>query len=152
MIDSYEPLGVTVPLMNMLLGEVVFGGLGTGLQSMLMLTLVGVLLGGLMVGRTPEYLGQSDHPFGSETAGVVRAINPFRSFSSLQLGDQHRHGPGRARHQYGAACFDGSGVRLRLQYGEQRDDHGRLECQQRLLQYDHGLGDVGPLWLGRSWL
>ncbi len=94
--------------------------------------------------------GQSDHPFGSEAAGVVRAVNSVRSFNSVQLGDQHRHGPGRARHQYGAACFDGSGVRLRLQYGQQRDDHGRPKRQQRLLQYDHGLGDVGrTLWLGR---
>jgi potassium-transporting ATPase potassium-binding subunit len=56
--DSYRPLGVLVPLVNMLLGEVVFGGLGTGLYSMLMIALVAVFLGGLMVGRTPEYLGK----------------------------------------------------------------------------------------------
>jgi potassium-transporting ATPase potassium-binding subunit len=48
-----------VPLVNMLLGEVVFGGLGTGIYSMLMAALVGVFLGGLMVGRTPEYLGKT---------------------------------------------------------------------------------------------
>src|ERR1700733_8235762 len=58
MLDSYRPLGVLVPLLNMLLGEVVFGGLGTGLYSMLMIALVAVFLGGLMVGRTPEYLGK----------------------------------------------------------------------------------------------
>jgi K+-transporting ATPase ATPase A chain len=56
--DSYQPLGVFVLLVNMLLGEVVFGGLGTGLYSMLMIALVAVFLGGLMVGRTPEYLGK----------------------------------------------------------------------------------------------
>jgi potassium-transporting ATPase potassium-binding subunit len=56
--DSYRPLGVLVPLVNMLLGEVVFGGLGTGLYSMVMIALVAVFLGGLMVGRTPEYLGK----------------------------------------------------------------------------------------------
>jgi K+-transporting ATPase ATPase A chain len=55
---SYQPVGVLVPLMNMLLGEVVFGGLGTGLYSMIMIALVAVFLGGLMVGRTPEYLGK----------------------------------------------------------------------------------------------
>jgi K+-transporting ATPase ATPase A chain len=55
---SYRPLGVLVPLVNMLLGEVVFGGLGTGLYSMVMIALVGVFLGGLMIGRTPEYLGK----------------------------------------------------------------------------------------------
>ena len=56
--DSYQPLGVLVPLVNMLLGEVVFGGLGTGLYSMVMIALVAVFLGGLMIGRTPEYLGK----------------------------------------------------------------------------------------------
>jgi K+-transporting ATPase ATPase A chain len=55
---SYQPLGVLVPLLNMLLGEVVFGGLGTGLYSMVMIALMAVFLGGLMVGRTPEYLGK----------------------------------------------------------------------------------------------
>jgi K+-transporting ATPase ATPase A chain len=59
MLDSYRPLGVLVPLVNLLLGEVVFGGLGTGLYSMVMIALVGVFLGGLMVGRTPEYLGKT---------------------------------------------------------------------------------------------
>jgi K+-transporting ATPase ATPase A chain len=57
--DSFQPLGVLVPLVNMLLGEVVFGGLGTGLYSLLMVALVGVFMGGLMIGRTPEYLGKT---------------------------------------------------------------------------------------------
>ena len=56
--DSYRPVGVLVPLVNMLLGEVIFGGLGTGLASMIMIALVAVFLGGLMIGRTPEYLGK----------------------------------------------------------------------------------------------
>jgi potassium-transporting ATPase potassium-binding subunit len=56
--DSYQPAGVLAPLVNMLLGEVIFGGLGTGLFSMVMIALVAVFLGGLMVGRTPEYLGK----------------------------------------------------------------------------------------------
>ncbi len=55
---SYQPMGVLVLLANMLLGEVVFGGLGTGLYSIVMVALVGVFMGGLMVGRTPEYLGK----------------------------------------------------------------------------------------------
>jgi len=56
--DSFQPLGVLVLLIFMLLGEVVFGGLGTGVYSIVMAALVGVFLGGLMVGRTPEYLGK----------------------------------------------------------------------------------------------
>ena len=58
MYSSYQPMGVLALLVNMLLGEVVFGGLGTGLYGMLMIALVAVFLGGLMVGRTPEYLGK----------------------------------------------------------------------------------------------
>src|SRR6202521_2105932 len=60
--DSYQPLGVLVPLANMLLGEVVFGGLGTGLYGMVMIALMAVFLGGLMIGRTPEYLGKKITP------------------------------------------------------------------------------------------
>jgi K+-transporting ATPase ATPase A chain len=56
--DSFQPLGVLVPLVFMLLGEVVFGGLGAGVYSIVMVALVGVFLGGLMIGRTPEYLGK----------------------------------------------------------------------------------------------
>jgi len=56
--DSYQPMGVMVLLVNMLLGELVFGGLGTGLYSMVMTALIAVFLGGLMVGRTPAYLGK----------------------------------------------------------------------------------------------
>jgi len=56
--DSYQPLGVLVPLVNMLLGEVIFGGLGSGLCGIILIALVAVFLGGLMIGRTPEYLGK----------------------------------------------------------------------------------------------
>jgi K+-transporting ATPase ATPase A chain len=60
--DSYTPLGGAVPLVNMLLGEIVFGGLGTGLYSIILIALIGLLLAGLMVGRTPEYLGRKIRP------------------------------------------------------------------------------------------
>src|SRR5208283_1732869 len=56
--DSYQPVGVLVLLVNLLLGEVIFGGLGTGLYCIIMIALVAVFLGGLMIGRTPEYLGK----------------------------------------------------------------------------------------------
>jgi len=56
--DSYTPLGGFVLLVNMLLGEIVFGGLGTGLYSIILTALIGVFITGLMIGRTPEYLGK----------------------------------------------------------------------------------------------
>ena len=54
--DSYTPIGGMVTIVNMLLGEVIFGGLGTGLYSLVLIALVGVFAAGLMIGRTPEYL------------------------------------------------------------------------------------------------
>ena len=60
--DSYTSLGGMVLLVNMLLGELIFGGLGTGLYSMVMAATIAVFLAGLMVGRTPEYLGKKIGP------------------------------------------------------------------------------------------
>ncbi len=56
--DSDTPLVGTVPLVNMLLGEIIFGGLGTGIYSIIMIALLGLFIAGLMVGRSPEYLGK----------------------------------------------------------------------------------------------
>jgi potassium-transporting ATPase potassium-binding subunit len=60
--DSYTSLGGMVLLVNMLLGELIFGGLGSGIYSMVMATATAVFLAGLMVGRTPEYLGKKIGP------------------------------------------------------------------------------------------
>ncbi len=57
-LDSYTGVGGVVPLVNMLTGEVIFGGVGSGLYGMLLFVLLGVFIAGLMVGRTPEYLGK----------------------------------------------------------------------------------------------
>jgi K+-transporting ATPase ATPase A chain len=56
--DSFMPLGGAVPLVNMLLGEVIIGGVGAGLYGMLLFAILAVFVAGLMVGRTPEYLGK----------------------------------------------------------------------------------------------
>ncbi|MCG6538838.1 potassium-transporting ATPase subunit KdpA [Pseudomonas sp. KSR10] len=56
--DSFSPLGGMVPLVNMMLGEIIFGGVGAGLYGMLLFVLITVFLAGLMIGRTPEYLGK----------------------------------------------------------------------------------------------
>ena len=56
--DSFTPLGGLVPLVNIELGEVIFGGVGAGLYGMLVFVVLSVFIAGLMVGRTPEYLGK----------------------------------------------------------------------------------------------
>ena len=76
--DSFQPLGVLVPLLNMLLGEIVYGGLGTGLYSMVFVALVALFIGGLMVGRTPEHLGQRTRAAGDEDHRGLHAVSGRR--------------------------------------------------------------------------
>jgi K+-transporting ATPase ATPase A chain len=74
--DSFQPLGVAVPLVNMLLGEIVYGGLGTGLYSMIFIALVALFVGGLMVGRTPEHLGKQIGPPEMKIIAVYTLVGP----------------------------------------------------------------------------
>ncbi|GFE90034.1 potassium-transporting ATPase subunit KdpA [Steroidobacter agaridevorans] len=69
--DSYTPLGGLVPMWLMQLGEVVFGGAGSGLYGMLMFAIVAVFIAGLMVGRTPEYLGKKIEAYEVKMASLV---------------------------------------------------------------------------------
>jgi K+-transporting ATPase ATPase A chain len=72
--DSFTPLGGLVPMWLMQLGEVVFGGVGSGLYGMLMFAIVAVFIAGLMVGRTPEYLGKKIEAFEVKMAALVLLI------------------------------------------------------------------------------
>ena len=74
---SYSPVGVAVLLVNMLLGEPIFGGLGTGLYSLLMVAMVAVFLGGLMVGRSPEYLGKVVGPTEAKLVASYALLTPL---------------------------------------------------------------------------
>jgi K+-transporting ATPase ATPase A chain len=75
--DSFTPLGGFVPLFQMQLGEVVFGGVGTGLYSMLVFALVGVFIAGLMIGRTPEYLGKKIEAFEMKMSSLAILVMPL---------------------------------------------------------------------------
>ena len=75
--DSYMPLGGMVPLFDMMLGEVVFGGVGSGLYSMLIFAIIGVFIAGLMIGRTPEYLGKKIEAFEMKMSAVAILVMPF---------------------------------------------------------------------------
>jgi K+-transporting ATPase ATPase A chain len=69
--DSYTPLGGLVPMVMMQLGEVIFGGVGSGLYGMLVFVLVTVFIAGLMVGRTPEYLGKKIEAFEMKMSSIA---------------------------------------------------------------------------------
>jgi K+-transporting ATPase ATPase A chain len=75
--DSYTPLAGLVLMLNMGLSEVVLGGVGSGLYGMLMFVIVAVFVAGLMVGRTPEYLGKKIEPFEMKMAALVILIMPI---------------------------------------------------------------------------
>jgi len=75
--DSFTPLGGLVPMFQMQLGEVVFGGVGTGLYSMLIFAIVGVFIAGLMIGRTPEYLGKKIEAFEMKMSSIAILVMPF---------------------------------------------------------------------------
>jgi K+-transporting ATPase ATPase A chain len=72
--DSFTPLGGLVPMWLMQLGEVVFGGVGSGLYGMLMFAIVAVFLAGLMVGRTPEYLGKKIEAYEVKMASIALLV------------------------------------------------------------------------------
>src|SRR5207247_45635 len=74
--DSFTPLGGLVPLWLMQLGEVVYGGVGSGLYGMVVFAIIAVFIAGLMVGRTPEYLGKKIEAFEMKMAALVILIPP----------------------------------------------------------------------------
>jgi len=75
--DSFTPLGGLVPMWMIQLGEVVFGGVGSGLYGMLVFAIIAVFVAGLMIGRTPEYLGKKIQSFEMKMAVLVILIPPF---------------------------------------------------------------------------
>ena len=75
--DSYTPIGGLVPLVNMMLGEVIFGGVGAGMYGILIFVVLAVFIAGLMVGRTPEYLGKKIEAFDVQMAMLAVLVFPL---------------------------------------------------------------------------
>lgn len=101
--DSFTPLGGLVPLLNIQLGEVIFGGVGAGLYGVLIFVILTVFLAGLMVGRTPEYLGKKIESYDVKLAVLyvlagVLSILGFAAWASVSdwgvsgLGNRGPHG------------------------------------------------------------
>jgi K+-transporting ATPase ATPase A chain len=83
--DSFQPLGVAVPLVNMLLGEIIFGGLGGGLYGMIFVALIGLFIGGLMIGRTPEHLGKQIGPPEMKIIAIYTLVAPVTTLALAAL-------------------------------------------------------------------
>ncbi|MFT4039073.1 MAG: potassium-transporting ATPase subunit KdpA [Thermomicrobiales bacterium] len=87
MLDSFTALGGLIPLANIGLGEVIFGGVGAGLYGVLIYAVLGVFIAGLMVGRTPEYLGKKIQAFDVQMAMLVTLVLPLSilGFTALAM-------------------------------------------------------------------
>jgi K+-transporting ATPase ATPase A chain len=85
--DSFMPLGGLVPMVNIMLGEVIFGGVGAGMYGMLVFVILSVFIAGLMVGRTPEYLGKKIESYDVKMAMLYVLIFPLSilGFSAVSL-------------------------------------------------------------------
>jgi K+-transporting ATPase ATPase A chain len=83
--DSFTPLGGLVPLVNIMLGEVIFGGVGAGMYGILVFVILSVFIAGLMVGRTPEYLGKKIESYDVQMAMLVVLVFPLTilAFSAI---------------------------------------------------------------------
>jgi K+-transporting ATPase ATPase A chain len=83
--DSFTPLGGLVPLVNIMLGEVIFGGVGAGMYGILIFVVLSVFIAGLMVGRTPEYLGKKIEAYDVQMAMLVVLVFPLTilAFSAI---------------------------------------------------------------------
>ncbi len=113
--DSYTPLGGMVPLVNIMLGEVIFGGVGSGLYGILVFVILAVFIAGLMVGRTPEYLGKKIEAFDvkmamlsvlitSLTILVFAAIAVVAKFGTSSITNPGPHGLSQILYAYSSGA------------------------------------------------
>ena len=113
--DSFTPLGGMIPLTNILLGEVVFGGVGAGLYGMLVFVILAVFIAGLMVGRTPEYLGKKIEAYDVKmamltilvfclTVLVFTAVSVVSRFGTSSISNPGPHGLSQILYAYASTA------------------------------------------------
>jgi K+-transporting ATPase ATPase A chain len=132
--DSFTPLGGLVPLLNIQLGEVVFGGVGAGLYGMLVYVVIAVFIAGLMVGRTPEFLGKKIGPYDVKMASFVILILAFSLLGFSAWASISKWGPVGA---------DGS-------LSDGTNNSGPHGFSEILYAYSSGTGNNGSAFAGLS--
>ena len=125
--DSFTPLGGMIPLINMMLGEVVFGGVGAGLYGMVVFVILAVFIAGLMVGRTPEYLGKKIEAYDVKMAMLTVLIFSLIILTFTAIG---------VATPYGKAGISNPGP------------HG---LSQILYAYTEGAANNGSAFAGGNW-
>jgi K+-transporting ATPase ATPase A chain len=99
--DSFSPLSGAVAMLNMMLGEIIFGGVGAGMYGIIIFVILTVFIAGLMVGRTPEYLGKKIEAFEIKMSalaviapsGVILVFSAIATVSDAGLSGVSNHGP-----------------------------------------------------------
>ena len=147
--DSFTPLGGMVPLVNIMLSEVIFGGVGAGMYGILIYVVLAVFIAGLMVGRTPEYLGKKIEAYDVKMAMLVALVFPLviLVFTAISVSTRIRHlqhPQSRAARVYrNPLCVHLPGGQQRLSLrGAQRQHalvqhRGRFHHADRPLLHDH---------------
>ena len=132
--DSFMPLGGMVPLVNIMLGEIIFGGVGSGLYGMLVFAIIAMFIAGLMVGRTPEYLGKKSTKEVKMTMLAILILPlSILGFTAMAVGGSG----GTRRHvECRPARLQRNALRLHLGDRQQRQRLRRAQRQYGLLQYD----------------
>ena len=146
--DSYTPMGGLAPLVMIQLGEVVFGGVGSGLYVMLVFAIVAVFIAGLMVGRTPEYLGKKIETYEMKMASLIILIPVIAILVGTMIGVAT--GAGRASvANPGAHGFSEILYALHLGGGQQRQRLCRAVGQHHLLQHRSWASacSIGRFWI-----
>ncbi|MFZ0499027.1 MAG: potassium-transporting ATPase subunit KdpA [Steroidobacteraceae bacterium] len=144
--DSFTPLGGFVPLFNMMLGEVVFGGVGTGLYSMLIFAIIGVFIAGLMIGRTPEYLGKKIEAFEMKMSSIAILVMPFIVLMGAAIGVSTAAGQAGVANP-GAHGF--SEILYAFTSAANNNGSAFAGISANTVFYNTALGLV--MWLGRYW-
>ncbi len=148
--DSFTPIGGLVPLFNIQTGEVIFGGVGAGLYGMLMMAVIGVFIAGLMVGRTPEYLGKKIERFEVQMAMLATLVlaGSILGFSALAANlDLPKDGPNANLNTWPGKVYGGADNSYGAMTGNLNNSgaHGFSEI---LYSYTSATGNNGSAFAG----
>jgi K+-transporting ATPase ATPase A chain len=150
--DSYTPLGGLVPLFNMQTGEVIFGGVGAGLYGMLVFAILAVFIGGLMVGRTPEYLGKKIQKFEVQMAmlSILVCAASILGFSALSSTISFpKDGPQASLNTWPGAAYGGAANAYGPATGN-LNNAGAHGFSEMLYSYSSATGNNGSAFAGIS--
>ena len=145
--DSMTPLGGFVPLFLIQLGELAPGGVGTGLYTMLIFAILGVFIAGLMIGRTPEYLGKKIEALEMKLASIFILTTPFIVLIGTAVGGRRHGRQGRRRESRAPTASARSSTPSRRPANNNGSAFAGLSANTPFYNVALGLA----MWFGRFW-